>query len=176
MTEGSSRPKKSWNQQREPPKRFSSSNEQPKNTFSSAMVESKYSQPRPKIAKQQIPARQRIDGPKTPEMPPSPSCFCGGKHFHDKCTNYETVDQRFTVLRKKKCFKCLRGKHQASECKRILKCRQCKRAHPTALCRFKLRQNGPFHPTNENKKKGETIVYPQSVNQSNGTAPIETCS
>ncbi|KAL3076742.1 hypothetical protein niasHT_038638 [Heterodera trifolii] len=67
--------------------------------------------------------------------PPSPCIFCDNDHWNEECRKYSTIQQRREVLRTKAlCFKCLKNKHQASNCPQPKRCFKCKQPHPTALC------------------------------------------
>lgn len=70
------------------------------------------------------------------KIPRSPCAFCSELHFHDKCTQYATVQARQTRIKQANlCWKCLKADHRTNECTaKVRPCYYCKGTHHSALC------------------------------------------
>ncbi|KAI3409782.1 hypothetical protein GPALN_016303 [Globodera pallida] len=95
------------------------------------------------IPDKQFSTMKQFNSPQSTENyqrePPYPCIFCGSNHWHEKCHQFSTLQQRLDIIREKQlCFKCLKPKHRAYACSRPSKCYRCKQPHPTALCRGSL--------------------------------------
>uniref|UniRef100_A0A914UNU3 Peptidase aspartic putative domain-containing protein n=1 Tax=Plectus sambesii TaxID=2011161 RepID=A0A914UNU3_9BILA len=64
-----------------------------------------------------------------------PCVFCGENHFNDQCKMYRTREARQEkIMEKKLCFRCLRQRHMAKDCRTTRPCHYCDGNHHRALC------------------------------------------
>ena len=68
------------------------------------------------------------------------------------------IEKRKDLLRMKRmCFNCLKGVHTEKNCKKKIKCFNCKaEGHPTPLCN--LASETQSYATNENKEKSDSCL------------------
>ena len=99
---------------------------------------------------EKIKAMATITEPKRPQFPknptigsfvvestpplPTPACvYCSEMHFSASCHKITDINDRKTILKRdKRCFTCLRKRHNAEQCDKS--CRKCKRKHHQSIC------------------------------------------
>ena len=79
------------------------------------------------------------------------SCvYCRGNHMSSRCDTVTDVKARKTILLKKgKCFLCLKSGHRQRTCTASYKCVKCKGRHNVSIC------EPPPPPPKENQQKNE---------------------
>ena len=75
--------------------------------------------------------------------------FCGKTHEPEKCTTVTDTEKRINVLRKQgRCFRCLKKRHTARDCRSVSRCTNCSGRHHAAICK-----RGGVDRQPENKEK-----------------------
>nr|CAD2168057.1 unnamed protein product [Meloidogyne enterolobii] len=96
--------------------------------------------------------------------PKLPCLFCEEVgHFSSNCLKFADINSRHSRLRAlKRCFRCLKPNHFATNCQSPSKCTQCHGNHPRPLC-----------PSNSKKGNPQTNTI-QSTSTSNKYTPTHT--
>ena len=86
---------------------------------------------RPQLPK--IPTTGSFPVDSTPSLP-TPTCvYCSEIHFSASCPKITDMCSRKAVLKRdKRCFTCLRKKHNSEQCDKS--CRKCNRKHRQSIC------------------------------------------
>ena len=86
---------------------------------------------RPQLPK--IPTTGSFPVDSTPSLP-TPTCvYCSEIHFSASCPKITDMCSRKAVLKRdKRCFTCLRKKHNSEQCDKS--CRKCNRKHHQSIC------------------------------------------
>jgi hypothetical protein len=65
----------------------------------------------------------------------TPCCYCNQLHAHSSCNTVTDVEtRRQTLLKKGRCFSCLRRGHLSRDCPSRSRCRTCNGRHHTSIC------------------------------------------
>ena len=90
--------------------------------------------------------------------------YCNASHFSASCDKVVDVkDRRDILIKKGRCFNCLKANHKTRECSSTKTCRLCHKKHHQSICNSLLPQAEPFAPSSSST---QSIVPSQDVKNS----------
>lgn len=102
------------------------------------------------------PRTRNQENQRNTKKPKNECAFCSKSHYSDKCTVYNSVEERRARM-KDHCYKCLNKGHFLKDCKRILNCYFCESSkHHGALCPLKINKTTKQEWTRDKNKYQET--------------------
>ena len=89
--------------------------------------------------------------------------YCNASHFSASCDKVVDVKDRKDILIKKgRCFNCLKANHKTTECSSTKTCHLCHKKHHQSICNSLSCQAEPF--TLSSSSSTQSIVPSQDVN------------
>ena len=91
--------------------------------------------------------------------------YCNASHFSASCDKVvvDVKDRRDILIKKGRCFNCLKANHKTRECSSTKTCRLCHKKHHQSICNSLSPQAEPFAPSSSST---QSIVPSQDVKNS----------